>query len=120
MIRRLAPKILVAVAGAVALAAVLTFGCGRGGDVSRPSARAMVEKGALLVDVRTPEEYAEGHIPDAINVPVQELEARMAELPKDRPIVVYCRSGKRSARAASMLQAAGYTSIHDLGAMSSW
>jgi rhodanese-related sulfurtransferase len=56
-----------------------------------------------------------------VNIPVQELDGRMSELePKDRPIVVYCRSGNRSGRAARMLKEAGYVSVHDLGAMTRW
>lgn len=91
------------------------------GDVSGPEARRLVEGGALLVDVRTPQEFAAGHITGALNIPVQQLDRRMAELgPKDRPIVLYCRSGNRSSTAARMLGNAGYAAVHDLGAMSSW
>lgn len=91
------------------------------GDTSSAEARRLVEAGARLVDVRTPQEFAAGHIPRAINIPVQELERRMGELTeKDRPIVVYCRSGIRSGSAARMLARAGYADVHDLGAMSRW
>lgn len=91
------------------------------GDVSRAEARRLVEAGARLVDVRTPEEFAAGHLPGALNLPIQELERRMVELePRERPIVVYCRSGSRSARAAHLLEKAGFGAIHDLGAMSRW
>jgi len=93
----------------------------RGGDVKSTEARRRVEAGARLVDVRTSGEFAAGHIPGAINLPVQDLERRMGELTgKDRPIVLYCRSGARSSSAARMLRAAGYTDVHDLGAMSRW
>jgi rhodanese-related sulfurtransferase len=109
--------------GLIVLAA-LAFGYflfARGGDVTGSDARRLVESGARLVDVRTPAEFAAGHIPGAVNIPVQELERRMRELePKDRPIVLYCRSGNRSGRAARMLKSAGYTNIHDLGPMSRW
>jgi rhodanese-related sulfurtransferase len=91
------------------------------GDVTSSDARRLVEKGARLLDVRTSEEFARGHLPGAVNIPVQELDRRMSELePKDRPIVVYCRSGNRSGRAARMLKDAGYVSVHDLGAMTRW
>lgn len=91
------------------------------GDVSATEARRLVEAGARLVDVRTPEEFAAGHLPGAINLPVQELERRRVELePQERPVVVYCRSGSRSARAARLLESAGFEAIHDLGAMSRW
>jgi rhodanese-related sulfurtransferase len=92
-----------------------------GGDVKSADAHRLVEAGARLVDVRTPQEFASGHLPGAVNVPVQELDRRMGELPeKERPIVLYCRSGARSSSAARMLKSAGYTEVHDLGAMSRW
>ncbi len=91
------------------------------GDVSSADAHRLVETGARLVDVRTPGEFAAGHIAGAVNIPVQELERRMGELEgKDRPIVVYCRSGARSQNAARMLRGAGYTEVHDLGSISRW
>lgn len=82
-------------------------------------ARKWVSEGAVLLDVRTPAEYAEGHLPGAINIPVQELEARTNELPKGSRIVVYCRSGARSARAKSLLEAKGFK-VLDLGPMSAY
>jgi rhodanese-related sulfurtransferase len=83
-------------------------------------AKALVANGALLLDVRTREEFASGHVPGATNIPVQELGARLGELkPAKQTIVVYCRSGGRSASAASVLRQAGYT-VCDLGAMSNW
>jgi rhodanese-related sulfurtransferase len=92
-----------------------------GGGATGSDARALVESGARLVDVRTPQEFAAGHIPGAVNIPVQELERRMSELePKDEPIVVYCQSGSRSSYAARMLGNAGYSSVHDLGPMRRW
>lgn len=85
-----------------------------------PIHRELVRNGALLLDVRTAEEFAEAHVPGARNIPVQELPARIAEVgEKNRPVVVYCRSGARSARAASMLKAAGYE-VHDFGGIHNW
>lgn len=84
-------------------------------------ARDLVQAGARLIDVRTAAEFASGHIAGAINIPVQDLERRMSELDnKERPIVVYCRSGGRSGNAAGMLKNAGYVQVHDLGAMTRW
>ncbi|MDX2140203.1 MAG: rhodanese-like domain-containing protein [Chloroflexota bacterium] len=74
----------------------------------------------ILVDVRTPEEYAEGHIAGSVNIPLQGLENRLSEFPTDRPIVVYCRSGNRSAQAATILQGAGFTPVYDLGGIIDW
>lgn len=97
------------------------FGCADGGQkVEGRQARELVREGAFLLDVRTPEEFAEGHLPGAVNIPVQVLDQRMDEVPKDRSVVIYCRSGGRSARATGMLQAKGYKGLYDLGAMSNW
>ncbi len=86
------------------------------------NAHARVEAGAWLIDVRTPEEYAGGHIEGAKNIPVQVLDQRMGELGTDkaRGVVVYCRSGRRSAQAAEALKAAGFVDVVDLGPMSAW
>ncbi len=90
--------------------------------VTGEAAHELVKQGALLLDVRTPQEFQGGHLDGAVNVPVQELEAKLATLPAkmDQPIVVYCRSGHRSANAAELLKKAGYTKVQDLGAMSNW
>lgn len=91
------------------------------GKVSSAQAHTLVDGGALLLDVRTPGEFASGHIDGALNIPVQELAGRLGELDdKSRDIVVYCRSGGRSAQAKRLLSAEGYTAVHDLGAMGRW
>lgn len=75
----------------------------------------------VFIDVRTPEEYAEGHIEGATLIPVQELAERISEVPKDVQVYLYCRSGRRSANAASMLAKAGYTNIENLlGGITAW
>ena len=74
----------------------------------------------ILVDVRTPQEYAEGHIAGSINIPLQELASRMNEIPMDIPAIIYCRSGNRSAQAMKILADAGYTNIYDLGGIIQW
>lgn len=95
------------------------FGCCR--RSRGPSARDLVEEGARLLDVRSPEEFADGHLPGAIHIPVDELPSRLAELePRHAAVVVYCRSGRRSARAAELLRTSGFDAVHDLGAMSDW
>jgi rhodanese-related sulfurtransferase len=80
------------------------------------------ESGAahFLLDVRTPEEFNSGHISGAANISVQTLASRLDEVPKDQPVVIYCRSGNRSAQAASILRDAGYTEIYDLGGVIDW
>ena len=71
-----------------------------------------------LLDVRGADEFATGHLTDAVNVPIGELGDRLGELgAKDRPIAVYCRSGRRSAVAARLLREAGFASVTDLGGL---
>ena len=87
---------------------------------NNPHHRELVSQGALLLDVRTPAEDREGHVPHALNLPVQELPTRLHEVgPTERPIVVYCRSGGRSAQAAQLLTRAGYK-VRDIGPMTAW
>jgi rhodanese-related sulfurtransferase len=74
----------------------------------------------VLLDVRTVGEFQSGHIAGAANIPVEVLAARLAELPKDKPIVLYCRSGNRSAQAARLLRSAGYADVYDLGGIIAW
>jgi phage shock protein E len=93
----------------------------RGGNVGSAQARQLVQAGARLVDVRTPSEFAAGHIPGAINIPLQQLDSRLTELqPKDTPVVLYCRSGGRSGSATRVLKNAGFAAVHYLGPMSRW
>ena len=88
--------------------------------------RLVAEEGALLLDVRTPEEFSEGFAEGAVNIPVQELEARIAEVTEllegqqDRPIVVYCRSGRRSTTAKEILLEAGFGRVTNLGPLTAW
>jgi rhodanese-related sulfurtransferase len=74
----------------------------------------------LLIDVRTPEEFASGHIARSINISVETLENRLSEIPHDQPVIVYCRSGNRSTQAAQILASAGYTDIRNLGGINAW
>jgi rhodanese-related sulfurtransferase len=93
----------------------------RGGDTTGAHARLLVQAGARLVDVRTPGEFAAGHLPGAINIPLQQLDDRLAELePKDSPVVLYCRSGHRSGSAARTLKSSGFGMVYNLGSMSRW
>lgn len=87
--------------------------------ISGADARAKVEAGALLLDVRTPGEFAAGALPGARNIPVQSLAGRIGELEQGRPVVVYCASGMRSSRAAAMLREHGLVA-HDLGPKGAW
>lgn len=81
--------------------------------------RRRVAQGALLLDVRTPKEFAEGHVPGAMNIPVQDLGQRLSDVGAPRQVVVYCRSGGRSAAAAQLLRRAGHD-VLDVGPMSAY
>ncbi|WP_034384420.1 rhodanese-like domain-containing protein [Deinococcus sp. YIM 77859] len=83
-------------------------------DVTPVEGQRRVQAGALLIDVREPNEFAEVHAQGAQLLPLSEFEARFQELPKDRPLVMICRSGARSARAGQYLLEHGYTDVVNL------
>ena len=91
----------------------------RRGRGSATDARAWVEAGALLVDVRTPGEFRGGHLDGAKNIPLQGLEGRLGEIGSGRKGVGYCHSGMRSRAAAGVLRRAGHE-VLDLGPMTAW
>lgn len=76
---------------------------------------ALIEKGAIVVDVRTPEEFAEGHLDNAVNFPLSSLDQYVQDLDKDTPLVLYCRSGRRSGAAHQYLVKQGFTNLHNAG-----
>jgi phage shock protein E len=79
--------------------------------------------GALILDVRSEAEFGSGHVPGAINIPHDQLASRLSDLDSEmaRPVVVYCRSGKRAGIASAVLLAAGYTNVlHLEGDMNAW
>lgn len=115
------------------LAAVLLVGCGRADksnqeaeyvNITAEEAKHIMDdtEGYLILDVRTQEEYDEGHIPGAVVLPHTEVEARAeAELPdKGQVILVYCRSGRRSKLAAQALAELGYTNVKEFGGILDW
>lgn len=76
----------------------------------------------IILDVRTPQEFAEKHIPNAINVPNESIgDKTIPELPReDQLILVYCRSGNRSKQASEKLVALGYTNVYEFGGINDW
>ena len=76
---------------------------------------------AILLDVRTPEEYRGGHVPVSRNLPLQQIEkiTSVAEK-KETPLFVYCQSGARSRQAVSLLQRMGYENVNDIGGMAAY
>lgn len=81
------------------------------------------QKSAALyvLDVRSPEEFASGHVPGAVNIPYDQVASRLAEIPKDKELVLYCRSGRRAGLAAAELEKAGYEDLKLMqGDMPGW
>lgn len=76
-----------------------------------------IHRGDLVIDVRTPAEFASGHLPDAVNIPYQYIiqAFKQGMISKDRPVVLYCRSGQRSGMAQQSLIKAGYTQTYNAG-----
>ncbi|MCU0475088.1 MAG: rhodanese-like domain-containing protein [Anaerolineae bacterium] len=85
--------------------------------LKRFSARAVPH---TLLDVRSSEEFEESHIIGAVNIPVQSLMSRLSEIPRNQPVIVYCRSGSRSTIATRILSDAGYGEVYDLGSFMVW
>lgn len=82
--------------------------------ISVSEAYELYQDDAFMLDVRTVEEYQEGHIPGAVLIPLDQLSSRYAELPQDETIVVYCRSGNRSLEAVYFLDSVGFNRVHSM------
>ena len=103
----------------VLLTVGLFSGCSKVSDEDLAKARKAVENGALIVDVRTPKEFNEKHISGAINLPIQEIMQGRINIPKDKEIVLYCRTGSRSSTSAKVLKEQGW-SVYDVATQSDW
>lgn len=102
---------------AVIAAVVILTKLGTSGS-SRTAALEKIKQGATVIDVRTPGEYGNGHFNGARNIPLQELQNRLAEVgDRNKAIVVYCASGMRSAQAAKLLSKAGFTDVTNAGGL---
>ena len=111
----------------VALLVAMLAGCGQspagaGVDISVDEAlRLWQNKEAIIIDVRTPGEYRDGHIPGVVNIPLDELEKRIGEIPKDKKVVLICRTGSRSAQGTRLLRSKGFNNVYNsTGGMSTW
>jgi rhodanese-related sulfurtransferase len=89
-------------------------------QVDPDEASAMLEGGGALLDVREPDEWEAGHAPDAQFIPLGQVSERAAEVPHDRRVVVICRSGARSDRAAQFLASQGVDAVNVAGGMRAW
>ncbi|GAL29746.1 phage shock protein E [Vibrio variabilis] len=76
-----------------------------------------IEEGAMVIDVRTPSEFNEDHLDQAVNYPLSELDKYIGNLDKSQPIVLYCRSGNRSGQALQYLSSKGFTALHNAGGL---
>jgi len=90
-------------------------------EVNVQKAAELRDSGVFVLDVREPDEWAQAHIPGATLIPLGELQARVNELPKDQPVLVYCRSGNRSATGRDILKAAGFENVTSMaGGINQW
>jgi rhodanese-related sulfurtransferase len=90
-------------------------------EISPAQAKLDLQKGALLLDVREPNEFTAGHIAGAVLIPLGELGLHLQELPKNRLIIVQCRTGVRSAQGRDLLLQNGFTSVTSLsGGLLAW
>ena len=112
MKRRILGFLLASLASVVALAAEPALV-----PISQEALLERQQKGdetLYVLDVRSPEEYASGHLPGAINIPYDQIASRIAEVPKDQDVVLYCKSGRRAGIAAEVLAGQGYTRLQHL------
>jgi phage shock protein E len=112
---------------AVASPLVACSTAGGRADATAPAAspKQAIAEAALVLDVRTADEFASGHLPEAVNIPVDEVEARVEEIAakvggdRTKPIAIYCASGNRAGKAESMLEKAGFTKVTNAGGYAS-
>jgi rhodanese-related sulfurtransferase len=93
---------------------------GGGRKVDVQQAQQLQHSGAVLLDVRTRQEFRNGHAPRARNLPLDQLATRALEIPSDRQVLAICQSGGRSARATALLRDKGYDVLDVQGGMSAW
>ena len=98
---------------------ILMTGCSKVSDEEIRAAREAVKKGALIIDVRSQKEFRKGHVESAVNIPIDYLDKVYRGIPRDKEIVVYCRTGSRSAVAAHLLREQGWT-VYDVATPEDW
>jgi rhodanese-related sulfurtransferase len=117
---------VVVIAAIAVVAALLVFSRPQAGasaltNVTVQQLHEATQAGALVLDVREPFEFAEGHVEGAVLVPLATVAARAGEFPKDEPVYVFCRTGNRSLQAAQTLVAAGYADVRNVeGGIVAW
>ena len=78
-------------------------------------ARTLMEAGAQLVDVRSPQEHRHHALPGSVNIPLPVIQRALKQLDKETPVLLYCTSGQRSGTARRVLEACGFTTVHNIG-----
>ena len=89
-------------------------------EVPAAEARARFDSGAVVLDVREPDEWHAGHVDGAVWIPMAQIGARHEEVPRDREVLVICRSGHRSGRVVAALVDAGIDAVNVAGGMKAW
>ncbi len=99
------------------LAVVIWFMMRQRGSAGAEEVKSYLQRGAKVIDVRSPGEYGSGHLPDAVNIPVGELESRIGQYAtnKEQPLLLHCASGMRSGSGKRILEQMGYTQVLNLG-----
>ena len=125
-------KILLLVATTATLSSLLLYGCSNNTSndninvkkISSEEAKNIIDSSndEIIIDVREKNEYEEGHIKDSILIPLDTLENTIEDIIKDKDskILVYCRSGRRSAEASKIIKSLGYNNIYDFGGIIDW
>ena len=80
-------------------------------------ARALIKAGAQLVDVRNPQEHQQHALPGSVNIPLPVITRALKQLDKETPVLLYCASGQRSGAARRILEACGFTTVHNVGSL---
>ena len=120
------PAVQLGIVAFVILVIVVIATAGRDGgnslasEVNTDAAYQMYQNGAFVVDVRTQEEWNEYHAPNTTLIPLDQLQSRLSEIPKDKEILVVCRSGNRSQQGRDILLAAGYNATSMAGGLKEW
>src|SRR6059058_4893747 len=89
-------------------------------EISAGEAKQLIDQGAQLIDVRTDVEYEKGHIPGSTHVPLADVQRESANLDREKPVILYCRSGNRSAPAADAFAASGWDAHSVEGGLLAW
>ena len=110
-----ANTLIMTCAGAIALVLVLRTFLANRSRLSKEQMMTLIDQGAMILDVRTPQEFAQGHAPGSRNIPLDRLASQLAELDRSRQWLVCCASGARSAAAKAMLDKAGFARVDNAG-----